>query len=153
MLTRGVTQSFTYGLTGGDPACADGPVRHPHNRQLRRSRSRPLAGAVNSRTPACRNLRQKWQELWERKLLTWTEMLAKAPECSICRQERQRRCQVHDGSEASCLRLREDFAGAPYVHPYNQPKYQAQICHAVNFARASQRKVLWCIAQDWPLTA
>ena len=39
------------------------------------------------------------------------------------------------------------------MHPYNQPKYQAQICHAVNYARANRRKVLWCIAQDWPLTA
>ena len=39
------------------------------------------------------------------------------------------------------------------MHPYNQPKYQAQICHAVNFARAAQRKVLWRIAQDWPLAA
>ena len=76
-----------------------------------------------------------------------------APECSACVLERKRRCQVHDGSEASLHRLRTKFAGAPYVHPYNQPKYQAQICHAVNYARANQRKVLWRIAQDWPLTA
>ena len=52
---------------------------------------------------------------------------------------------------ASSLTLK--FADAPHVHPYNQPKYQAQICHAVHFARARRRKGLWCVAQDWPLTA
>ena len=47
----------------------------------------------------------------------------------------------------------KEFAAAPYVHPYNQPKYNALITHAWQFAEASSRKLFWCIAEDWPLTA
>ena len=82
----------------------------------------PLTDEPTCGTSACRDLRGKWQNLWERKHVTWTELLTMAPECSCCAQERKPRCQVHDGSEGSLRRLREDFAAAPYVHPYNQPK-------------------------------
>ena len=46
-----------------------------------------------------------------------------------------------------------EFTKASYVHPFNQPKYHALICHAVQFAQATSQRVLWCVAQDWPLTA
>ena len=85
--------------------------------------------------------------------MTWKELLKKEPECDLCQSERQRRCQVLDKSPEATQRLLTQFADAPYVHPYNQPKYQAQICHVVNFARAERRKMLWRIAQDWPITA
>ena len=51
------------------------------------------------------------------------------------------------------LHLHPDFSAAPYVHPFNQPKYHAQILRAVAFAKAAQKKVYWCLAQDWPMTA
>ena len=44
------------------------------------------------------------------------------------------------------------FFDAPYVHPFNQPKYHALICHAWQYAKNNNKEVLWCIAQDWPLT-
>ena len=47
----------------------------------------------------------------------------------------------------------QKFAGAAYVHPYNQPKYHAQILRAVSFARNANERIYWCLAEDWPLTA
>ena len=113
----------------------------------------PSTNAPSCGTARCKKLRDKWQALWERRHLNWSELLQKEPECDLFKAERQRRCQVLDKSPAARERLLTQFADAPYVHPYNQPKYQAQICHAVNFARAQRRKVLWRIAQGWPLTA
>ena len=75
-------------------------------------------------------------------------------ECAICKAERQRRIRV-----LSCLPMEEQadtlhaFVDAPYIHPYNKPKYHAQICHALQFAKQRERKVYWCVAMDWPLTA
>ena len=39
------------------------------------------------------------------------------------------------------------------LHLFNQPKLHALICHAWQYAKASGNQVLWCLAQDWPLTA
>ena len=47
----------------------------------------------------------------------------------------------------------QKFAGAAYVHPYNQPKYHAQILRAVSFARNANERIYRCLADDWPLTA
>ena len=113
----------------------------------------PHTDAPSCGNARCKKLRDKWQQSWERKHVSWGDLLKKEPECNICKCERQRRCQVPEETPASRDRLLTHFADAPYVHPYNQPKYQAQICHAVNFARSRRRKVLWCVAQDWPLTA
>ena len=109
---------------------------------------------------------------WPKHLLenhmSWAEM--KAMECAVCQAERQRRCQVLTDStglspgqkkaEASEVPQDEektkrflDFAGAPYIHPYNQPKYHALICHAVHFAEVKSQQVFWCVAQDWPITS
>ena len=45
------------------------------------------------------------------------------------------------------------FAVAPYAQPYNWPKYHAQICHALQYAKLHKKKLYWCIAQDWPDTS
>ena len=45
------------------------------------------------------------------------------------------------------------FAGAPYVHPFNKPKYHAIICHAWHFAKARGKRLYRFCAQDWPLTS
>ena len=48
--------------------------------------------------------------------------------------------------------LLRHFSDAPYVHPFNQPKYHALICHAWQYAKNHKKQLLWCLAQDWPLT-
>ena len=74
-------------------------------------------------------------------------------ECDICTSERRRRCQVLLSTDtAEDMQRYESFAAAPYVHPFNQPKYHALICHAWQYARSQQKQLLWCLAQDWPLT-
>ena len=100
----------------------------------------------------CLNLQS---EIWPRQFLelrrSWEDL--QVQECGVCKQERVRRCQVL-GTNADAVDFSKyaSFADAPYVHPFNQPKYHALICHAVQFAKAKSQPVLWCIAQDWPLT-
>ena len=88
-------------------------------------------------------------EVWPqaRGVTEWQTL--KEQECEACQSERLRRCRVllsipaGEGPHTS-----PKFAAAPYVHPFNLPKYQAQISHAVLFAKASARKVFWIVAQD-----
>ena len=95
-------------------------------------------------------------ETWPRQFLelrcNWGDM--QVQECGECKQERTRRRQVL-GTNPDVVDNEKyaAFADAPYVHPFNQPKYHALICHAVQFAQAKSQAVLWCIAQDWPLTS
>ena len=44
------------------------------------------------------------------------------------------------------------FSDAPYIHPYNVPKYLASSLRAVQFARNRQLQVLWVRAMGVPLT-
>ena len=44
------------------------------------------------------------------------------------------------------------FAEAPYIHPYNVPKYMAAALRSQNFARSVKRPVLWVMARDTPVT-
>ena len=75
----------------------------------------------------------------------------KEQECEACQAERLRRCRVLLSiPEGEGPHTSPKFAAAPYVHPFNLPKYQAQISHAVLFAKASSRKVFWIVAQDEP---
>ena len=75
----------------------------------------------------------------------------KQQECEACQAERLRRCRVLLSiPEGEGPHTSPKFAAAPYVHPFNLPKYQAQISHAVLFAKAHPRKVFWVVAQDEP---
>ena len=47
--------------------------------------------------------------------------------------------------------MQEPFVHAPYIHPWNAPKYHAQQLRAIAFAKASNLRVLWIVARDWPL--
>lgn len=79
----------------------------------------------------------------------WKEL--QTQECEQCEQERRRRCRVMMTiHESNGERTVPKFATAPYVHPFNLPKYQAQISHAVLCAKASSRKIFWVVAQDEP---
>ena len=44
------------------------------------------------------------------------------------------------------------YASAPYIHPYNWPKYQAAQKRALIFARERRCQVLWVRAVDMPIT-
>ena len=74
-------------------------------------------------------------------------------ECDICKKERGRRAYVmHTNTAEEVRHLREPFLQAPFVHPFNAPKYHAQQLRAVNFANAMGRRVLWIVATDKPLS-
>ena len=47
------------------------------------------------------------------------------------------------------MHMQEPFAHAPYIHPWNAPKYHAQQLRAVTFAKATNQRVLWIVARDW----
>ena len=109
--------------------------------------SMPMCGSTQ-----CNALQNTvWPEAMKQRI-PWAQR--KQEECSICQQERDRRCIVLGcGSKEDKSAVVAAFAGAAYVHPYNQPKYHAQILRAVNYAKLENKKVLWCLAEDWPLTA
>ena len=50
------------------------------------------------------------------------------------------------------LHLKTPFAEAPYVHPLNAPRYQAQLLRATNFAKSTGQRLLWTEARDEPVT-
>ena len=59
-------------------------------------------------------------------------------ECEVCAQERRRRCRVMlPGTGLEDAHMREPFAHAPFVHPFNVPKYHAQQLRAVNYGKAT----------------
>ena len=65
--------------------------------------------------------------------------------------ERARRCRVITPQNANAkAHLDPKFAQAPFVHPFNQPKYYAQLLHAITFAKATGKKILWLVAHDVP---
>ena len=73
-------------------------------------------------------------------------------ECDVCRTERRRRCRVMWANGRSATsHLEEHFALAPYVHPFNAPKYHASQLRVVNYAKAANKRVLWVVAHDWPM--
>ena len=74
-------------------------------------------------------------------------------ECTLCQTERKRRCRVLTAEGSNRTELLEEFAAAPYVHPFNQPKYHALICHALHYAKTHKKKVYWVVCLDWPLIA
>ena len=66
-------------------------------------------------------------------------------ECTVCKEERKRRCIVLSADvDITSESWLSRFAIAAYVHPYNQPKYHAQIVRSVAFAKSQNSKVYWC---------
>ena len=73
-------------------------------------------------------------------------------ECEDCKAERRRRCCVAiAGNHNEKKHLDEAFAVAPYIHPFNYPKYHAQQLRSILFAKAKHRRLLWVRAHDWPI--
>ena len=106
--------------------------------------NRRCATLANEHWPAIRDHGRASAESW---------LLRLELECPICRKERTRRCCVLGAPGTDNDRhLQEPFAHAPFVHPFNAPKYHAQQLRAVNFAKATHRQVLWVPAHDAPVT-
>jgi len=109
----------------------------------------PTANAPTCGQPRCATLAgQVWPEMLHRRS-DW--VLRKSLECDSCAAERRRRCCILQ-SVTDRRYQEEPFAHAPFVHPFNAPKYHAQQLRAVNFAKATNRQVLWVIACDKVLT-
>ena len=107
----------------------------------------------------CKALEQTWSaEIadleWEDIAKNWHDMWLRhaAQECDVCRIERARRIQVVSEANGNTARVHKPpFAGAPFVHPYNAPKYNAQHLRALEYAKAYGRQIIWVVAFDWPI--
>ena len=81
---------------------------------------------------------------------TWEDMVL--IECSICRQESNRRCRVVVPSDPRIKR--PPFVDAPFVHKNNEPKYHALLKRAAAHAKRGShapKHILWVTARDKPL--
>ena len=106
----------------------------------------PLEGKPTCGNPRCVELQTRiWPEMFEQGQV-WADM--QWMECDICATERKRRRRVLRKQER--LPSEEPFLSAPYVHPYNTPKYHALQLRAIQFAQYHSRQLLWVIAQDSP---
>ena len=110
------------------------------------STSKPTCG-----NEECATLHDDWDRQ-RRDGFTWDARRSR--ECSLCKKERQRRCRVlYQGGANDEMHMQEPFAHAPYIHPWNAPKYHAQQLRAVGFAKATNQRLLWIVARDWPLAS
>ena len=112
---------------------------------------KPVCGPMNPScgNPRCAELAEEWSELRQAKF-TWAAR--SRMECQICKDERRRRCRiVSPGGWNDGAHMREPFAHAPYIHPWNAPKYQAQQLRAISFAKATNQRLLWVLARDWAI--
>jgi len=99
----------------------------------------------------CARLVAEW-EVQRKQGLSW--MARQSRECQLCQSERLRRCRViFPGQINERAHEREPFANAPYIHPWNAPKYHAQQLRAVTYAKAAQQRVHWIVARDWIIEA
>ena len=97
----------------------------------------------------CELLPAEWLKQ-RRRGFTWEAR--QSSECAKCKAERLRRCRVlYPGGMTDNLHMEEPFVHAPYIHPWNAPKYHAQQLRAIAFAKASNLRVHWIVARDWPI--
>ena len=76
-------------------------------------------------------------------------MQRQSQECNICQTERKRRCCIiQQNAENEAAYEANQFADAPFVHPFRAPSYHAQHLRSLNFARSKNRRLLWVTAWD-----
>ena len=111
----------------------------------------PGTAEPSCKNPSCFCLATiKWPEMLRRGCL-W--ILRQNLECDVCKLERKRRCRVMlPGDTSERRHLETPFSNAPYVHPFNAPKYHAQQLRALNFAKSTSKQLLWTVAYDVPVT-
>ena len=85
-----------------------------------------------------------------REFASWDAM--KALECEICTTTRAERCRVRQCNNNDVRHAQPPFTEAPYIVPYNLPKYFAQQLRALEFAQAARptQQLLWIVARDMP---
>ena len=73
-------------------------------------------------------------------------------ECDTCKQERCRRSRVR--REKDNTHREPPFTSAPYIVPFNLPKYHALQLRAMDFVRTANppRQLLWVVAFDKPFS-
>ena len=73
-------------------------------------------------------------------------------ECDVCKKTRAARCRVRQSDKKDTRHAEPPFSEAPYVVPYNMPKYFAQQLRALQFAQSAQppQQLLWIVARDMP---
>lgn len=100
---------------------------------------------------ACYALAERTWPAMRRKFATWEEMAAL--ECDICKSKRQLRCRVQHDTGKDKRHSEPPFTEAPFIVPYNLPKYFAQQLRAVEFAKAAKpaKPLYWIVARDRPL--
>ena len=107
-----------------------------------------VAGSWSPKTNKCECKQEACDSL---AVLTWPMMqpqhihweAAVQLECDICKMERKRRARVLDLSREDKPHADPAFAEAPYIHPFNVPKYMAAALRSIQFARAKKRQILW----------
>ena len=78
---------------------------------------------------------------------SWPDIVRQ--ECIVCAEHRQLRARVRVTADDK-RHLEPLFAKAPYLHPYNKPRYHALLLRAVQFANSEKRILLWLQAEDKP---
>ena len=73
-------------------------------------------------------------------------------ECDLCKKTRAERCRVRQSDTGDTRHAALPFSEAPYVVPFNMPKYFAQQLRALQFAQSAQppQQLLWIVARDKP---
>jgi hypothetical protein len=107
-------------------------------------------GELLCKSAACQKL---WDSDWlemRRTFASFAEM--QMLECDVCKSIRADRCRVRQSDKADARHTESPFTEAPYVVPYNLPKYFAQQLRALQFAQNAQppQQLLWIVARDMP---
>ena len=108
------------------------------------------SGMLLCGNPACEILwKTEWLEM-RNKFAAVDDMLAL--ECAVCKGLRTDRCRVRQSDKHDTRHAEAPFADAPYIVPYNMPKYFAQQLRALQFAQSAQppQQLLWIVARDMP---
>ena len=138
-----VLQASRYGNESWEMYCFNHgfPTRNPGTWM-------PSTNSLGCRNEACKQLSEIWTQMWKRgKGENWKQR--QAMECAVCSKERQMRICILQDSQASQARfLSEEFAAAPYVHPFRHPSYHATQLRALVFAKNAKKRLHWTVAHD-----
>ena len=89
-----------------------------------------------------------WPEM-RRRAQPWKDMAV--AECEACQAHRETRCRVRV-DDTDQRHMQKPFTDAPYLHPFNQPRYHALLLRSVLFARSWNKLATYgacaCIFKD-----
>ena len=110
-----------------------------------------MPNARGTATLLCQNRSclKLWEEDWpamRKDFASFDEM--KALECSVCRTSRQNRCRVRQTDQGDERHAQQPFIEAPYIVPFNMPKYFAQQLRAMEFHYVLRRVVLFFVETE-----